>query len=109
MVAVVAAAFPLICGHTTGIVKVDFPAPVRLPARIAPASVRLNGVSPQQIEIQGRTVTIQLARPKGITCDSISVGPLRIAFSAATHIRLGMARTAVVTHGTRRYAARIGT
>ena len=54
-----------------------------------------------------RAMTIMLARPKGITCDSITVGRLTIAFSAAAHVRVGTARTAVVTHGAATYRARI--
>jgi hypothetical protein len=99
--------FPIVCGRPLGTVKVVFPARVRLPARIAPATVRLNGLAPAHVGVAGRTVTIVLQRPKGIMCHSILLGPLAIRFTGAARVRVGTARTATVTHGAQRYRARI--
>jgi hypothetical protein len=99
--------FPIVCGRPLGTVKISFPAPVRLPARIAPAAIRLNGLAPAHVGVAGRTMTIVLPRREGVMCHSILLGPLTIRFSAAAHVQTGAARTAMVTHGARRYRATI--
>jgi hypothetical protein len=97
--------FPIVCGQPRGTVQIVFPTPVRVAPSISPTHVRLNGAVPERVSVAGHTVTIVLSRPTGIMCDSIALGPLSIRF--ADGLRLGTARTAVVTHGTRHYAARI--
>lgn len=97
--------FPIVCGQPRGTVRIVFPTAVRVAPSISPTHVRLNGGVPERVSVAGRTVTIVLPRPAGIMCHSIALGPLSIRF--ADGLRLGTARTAVLTHGAQRFTARL--
>ena len=106
-VTVTAPAYPLVCGQATGLIAVTFPAGVRLPRTIAPAAVAVNGRAASSVKVDGRTVSVTVARKPGVTCLSIVMGKLTIAFAAGARVDVGTARTAAVTHGARTYKARI--
>jgi hypothetical protein len=100
-------AFPIVCGQARGVVTVAFPPAVRVPLDISPTAIRLNSTVPGRVVVSGRTVTIRLPLPKGIMCHSIVLAPLTIHFTGGAGLRVGTAKTAVVTHGAARYRARI--
>ncbi len=100
--------YPLVCGRPLGTLKIVFPASARLPRVIAPTAVTLAGVAVSRVHVAHRTVTITLL-PRGITCHSISLGPLTIHFATSARVRLVGRRTAnaTVQHATRAFRARV--
>jgi hypothetical protein len=99
---------PLRCGMPFGSLAIAFPAAARLPRTIAPDLVTLNGTTATRVAVARGTIRITLL-PKGITCHSISVGPLQIHFAPAARVRLQGRRSAVATvrYGTRTFRARV--
>lgn len=90
------------CGWPGPRIEVVFPAAERLPARIAPAAVRMNGKPPAAVARSGSTVTLTIARPSGVMCDAIGPGTARIVFARAARIgnpRRGGRYRLTVRHG----------
>jgi len=81
------ATLELQCGWPGPSVVVTFPAAEGLPARIAPASVLVDGRHPASVERRGRSVTLGVARPGGVMCDSIGPSVVRIVFARAAGLR----------------------
>jgi hypothetical protein len=106
-VTVTAKGYPLICGHATGLVKVVFPAAVALPKKIAPSAVTVNGHAASSVTIAKHTISVIVPRNPGITCLSIVMGKLTIAFAPRAHVERRTARTATVLRATQRFAARV--
>jgi hypothetical protein len=106
-VTVTAQGYPLVCGRVTGLVEVEFPKVVHLPRTIPPGAVTLNGRPASSVSIDGRSVTMIAARPPGVTCLSIVLGRLTIAFAPRAHVDVGTARTAIVVRAARTYRARV--
>ena len=99
--------FPLICGRVTGLLKVTFPATARLPRTIPPSAVTVNGSRAAAVSIAKRAVTVTVPRKPGLTCMSIVLGKLTIAFAPRAHVVAGTARTASVARASQTYAARV--
>jgi hypothetical protein len=99
--------YPLVCGQATGLLKVVFPAAVRLPALIQPATVTVNERAVSAVSVSKHTVSVIVPRRKGVTCMSVVLGTLKIVFAPGAHVHAGTAKTAAVVRGTRAYAARV--
>jgi hypothetical protein len=81
------ATFELQCGWPGPSVAITFPAREGLPAHIAPATVAVDGRHPASVERRGRVLTLAVARPGGVICDSIGPGVVRIVFARTAGIR----------------------
>lgn len=80
------AGYAMQCGWPGPRIEIVFPAAERLPARIAPAAVRVNGRPPAAAARSDSTVTLTIARPSGVMCDAIGPGTARIVFTRAARI-----------------------
>ena len=69
----------------------------------------VNGIRPAAVSVSSHGVEIVLARPPGVTCYSIALGPLQIRFAPSVHIGIGTRHTAhaTVRHGAQTYPARV--
>lgn len=75
------------CGRVVrGPVVLGLPRAMRLPALIRPASVRLQGAVPASVRVVGHTLVLQPAPPKGVICDSIGPGVVRIVVRPAARL-----------------------
>jgi hypothetical protein len=106
-VTVTATGFPLICGQVTGLLKVTFPPAAQLPRAIPPAAVRVNGRPASAVTVAKRTISVIVPRKPGLTCLSIVLGKVTIAFAPRAHVVPGTARKATVARAPRTYAARV--
>jgi len=84
--------FELQCGWVGPHISVMFPKAERLPTRIAPEAVLIDGNHPTAATRSGRTVSLTIAPPTGVLCDSIGPGTVRIRFTRAA--RIGNPRSA---------------
>jgi hypothetical protein len=74
------------CGYPgAGALVVTFPRAVKLPARFPAASVRLAG-RPVVARVRGRKVTVRVGPHKGLMCDLIGPGSLKLAFTQAAKL-----------------------
>lgn len=73
------ATFELQCGWPGPKIAAVFPAAERL---AGPITVTIDGKRPAAVSRAGRTVTLTVARPNGVMCDSIGPGTVRIAFTS---------------------------
>ncbi len=80
-----------VCGVPRG-VSVVFPQGESLPARIAPAAVRVNGKAATKSEVSGGAVAVSSSTPGTVTCDSLRLGTEVLVFTPAA--RLGNPRAA---------------
>lgn len=99
--------YPLVCGRATGLFEVVFPVAVTVPARIPAAAVTVNGRAASKVSVSGRTVSVTVPRRPGLTCLSIVMGKLTIAFAPRAHVVTHTARAAKVVRLPRTYAARL--
>lgn len=106
-VTVTATGFPLICGQVSGLLKVTFPAAARLPRTIVPAAVTVNGRSATAVTVAKNAVTVTVPRKPGLTCMSIVLGKLTIAFAPRAHVEARTARNATVARASETYTARV--
>ena len=65
---------------------VTFPGALRLPARIAPSGVRLDGTAPPSVVLHNRVATVGLPPVHGVICQSFVPGTLRVEFTRSAHI-----------------------
>lgn len=92
-----------------GPLVVTFPSTVKLPRRFAPGSVKLSGqaVTPA---IEGHDVTVTIPRHKGLICDTMGPGLLKLVFTRAAKLtnplHAGSYRF-TATHTTRTFRARL--
>jgi hypothetical protein len=105
-VTVTAQRYPLVCGQATGLIKVLFPAAVRVPRKIPAAAVTVNGRVASTVTVAGRTVSVIVPKKPGLTCLSIVLGKVTIKFAPRANLTVGTARTATVIH-VQSYAARV--
>jgi len=98
---------PLVCGKPRGSFVVTFPAAVDLPPTIAAAAVHVNGQTAAKVGVHGRDVTVTVQPQTGITCQSIVLGRVTLAFGTGAGIGAAKAGTYAVTvrQGTKRYKA----
>ena len=80
-----------------------FPAAVRLPQTMSASAIAVDGKRPSGVKLVGRTLSIAIAPPTGITCYSIVPGTAKILVSRAA--QLGNPAAA----GTYKLAVRYGT
>jgi hypothetical protein len=99
--------YPLLCGKPRGSLVVTFPAAVDLPRTIAAGSVHVNGQAAARVTIHARDVTVAVPPATGVTCQSITLGRVTLAFGTGAGIASAKAGTYAVTvrSGTHRYNA----
>jgi hypothetical protein len=70
------------CGRLMGsrALVVTLPAKARLPQTVAATAVMVGGSVAGQVSVAGRAVTISIPPPRGMVCDSITVGIAKIVF-----------------------------
>lgn len=72
------------CGRIgPGPIVVTLPAGERMPARISPDAVSVNGAAPAAVTRDGRAVSLTPARPPGVICDVIGPGTVTVRFRRA--------------------------
>jgi hypothetical protein len=72
------------CGRLVGgSLVVTFPRQMRVPRTIGPASVLVGTRAAHSVTVAGRVVTVAVPVPRGVICDSITVGVAKITFSRA--------------------------
>lgn len=75
------------CGRLRGAsVVLSLPAAMRVPARIPAATVRIGAARAAAVRVAGRTLTISLPRPTGVTCMVIAPGTAKIVVSSAARL-----------------------
>ena len=98
------------CGYPgAGPLVVTFPRAVKLPQRLADGAVRLAG-KPVVATVDGRHVTVSVAPHRGVLCNLMGPGSLKLVFTPAA----GLANPAragsysfQATHGGRAFTARL--
>lgn len=80
------AGYAMQCGWPGPRIVIVFPAAERLPARIGPDTVRVNGKPAAAARRSGSAVTLTIARPRGAMCDSIGPATVGIVFTRAARI-----------------------
>ena len=92
------------CGKLRGnALALTFPAAARLPQTISASAIVVAGKRSSSVKVAGRTVSITMAPPTGMMCDSIAPGTAKILVSRAA--QLGNPAAA----GTYRLSVRYGT
>lgn len=75
------------CGRLRGrAVALTFPAATRLPRTISASAITVEGKRPSSAKLAGRTLSIALAPPTGVICDSIGPGTAKILISRAAQL-----------------------
>ena len=99
--------YPLLCGKPRGSFVVTFPAAIDLPGTIATGAVHVNGQTAAKVAVHGRDVTVAVPPQTGVTCQSIVLGRVTLAFGTDAGIGAAKAGTYAVTvrQGTKRYKA----
>lgn len=73
--------YPMTCNQPgRGPLAVTLPSAMRVPARIARASVLVRGTPARSLVVRGHDVEVGLAKPPKIICQSITIGTLDVAF-----------------------------
>jgi hypothetical protein len=100
-------AYPLLCGKPRGALVVTFPGAVELPHAIAAGTVRVNGQAAAKVAVHGHDVTVSIPPATGITCQSIALGRVMLAFGTGAGLDSAKAGSyAVAVHqGAKRYHA----
>lgn len=80
------AEFEMQCGWPGPRVTVVFPDAERMPARISPAAVLVDGRQPAGITRAGHAISISIARPGGVMCDAIGPGRVHVVFTRAAQL-----------------------
>jgi hypothetical protein len=98
------------CGYPgAGPLVVTFPRAVKLPPQFPPGAVQLAGKS-VAATVKGRHVTVKVPPHKGLMCNVIGLGSLRLAFTRAAGLanpdHPGSYRF-TATHGTRGFTAKL--
>jgi hypothetical protein len=76
--------YEMICGRPgRGPLVVTLPAAMRVPRAVSRAAVLLQGKPAPRVSVDGRTMTIAVPPPTGITCHSITMGTLTTTFTRA--------------------------
>jgi hypothetical protein len=74
------------CGQPVGPpLTVTLPAAERVPRKIAPSTVVVNGGKPSSVTVAGRMLTIRIPRPE-VLCDVIGPGTIAITFTRASNL-----------------------
>ena len=99
--------YPLVCGTPREALAVSFPAAVTLRRTIPADSVHVNGKPAASVTVHGRNVTVAVPPTTGVTCQSITLGRVTLAFGTGAGIDALRAGSYAVTvrSGTHRYKA----
>jgi hypothetical protein len=91
------------CGRLVGgSLVITFPRAMRVPRTIDAAAVLIGTTAARSVTVAGRVVTIGLPVPRGVLCDSISNGVVKITFSRAAGLGNPKAHGAYTLTGRRR-------
>jgi hypothetical protein len=72
------------CGRLgPGVVLVTLPAAVRVPSTLHRSRVRVNGRVPAAVKVTGHVVVLTEPPLKGLTCDVLAPGRLKVVFTRA--------------------------
>jgi hypothetical protein len=72
------------CGRLVGgSLVVTFPRAMCVPRTIGAASVLVGTKAARSVTVAGRVVTVGVPVPRGVLCDSIAIGVVKIAFARA--------------------------
>ena len=72
------------CGRLVGgSLVVTFPRQMRLPRSIGASSVLVGTNAARAVTVAGRVVTVAVPVPRGVICDSITIGVARVIFTRA--------------------------
>jgi hypothetical protein len=75
------------CGRLRGsALALTFPAAARLPRTMSASAIAVGGKRPSSVKLEGRTLSIAMAPPTGMTCDSIAPGTARIRVSPSPEV-----------------------
>lgn len=98
------------CGYPgAGPLVVTFPRAVKLPSQFPTSAVQLAGKS-VAATVKGRHVTVKVAPHKGLMCNVMGPGSLRLAFmrsAALANPALPGSYRFTATHGTRDFTAKL--
>jgi hypothetical protein len=98
------------CGGLMGArtLVVALPLKSRVPATIPASAVTVAGKAVSNVGVSGHAVTLTLAPPRGMMCDSVRVGSARVVVAAAAGIgnpKSPGTYSVKVTHGSETFAA----
>jgi hypothetical protein len=98
------------CGRLMGsrTLVVTMPAKAKLPHTVAASAVTVGGKAVSRVSIAGPAVTISIPPPRGMICDSITVGIATIVFLPAAGLgnpRAPGTYTVRIAHGNDAFAA----
>jgi hypothetical protein len=98
------------CGRLMGSRKLvlTLPAKARVAATIPAAAITVSGRAASTVSVAGRVVTVTLPLPHGMTCNSITMGTVRIVFMPAAGFanpRAPGAYMVRIAHGSETFAA----
>jgi hypothetical protein len=72
------------CGRLVGgSLVVTFPRQMRVPRAIGAASVLVGTKAARSVTVSGRVVTVAVPVPRGVICDSITIGVAKLTFTRA--------------------------
>jgi hypothetical protein len=76
------------CGHLMGTrtLVLGLPAKARLDAAVPASAVKIGGTAASKVSVSGHAVTVTLAPPRGMMCDSVRVGVAKIVLAGAAGI-----------------------
>jgi hypothetical protein len=75
------------CGRLRGpSVALRLPPQARVPRTIGPSAVLVGGSAAAAVRVTGNTLSINLPRPTGMMCDSITMGVARIVVTRAANV-----------------------
>jgi hypothetical protein len=95
--------FELQCGRLVGgSLVITFPRAMRVPRTIDAAAVLIGTTAARSVTVAGRVVRIGVPVPRGMLCDSISNGVVKITFSRAAGLGNPKARGVYTLTGRRR-------
>jgi hypothetical protein len=74
------------CGRImSGPVSIRLPLRAQVPSSVASSAVLVGGKPAGDVTVGGHTVTIEIARPKGMICNVIAVGTAKIVITRAAN------------------------
>jgi hypothetical protein len=80
--------YEMLCAQPgRGPVLVTMPAALRVPAKIRPTAVLVNGKAAPSVQVKGHTVTVGLPPNSNVICRSFVPGILWISFTSAASLR----------------------
>lgn len=98
------------CGRLMGrqTLVISLPSRARVAATVPASAVTVSGRAARGVSVSGHAVTIALAPPRGMMCDSVRVGTAKVVVAGAAGIRNPVAPgtySVKLAHGSETFAA----